>query len=110
VFYGISSGRWWGYYLAGFDREWAGRIRLGQIVLAAAVDMATSEGADEFDFLKGVERVKYVWPVRERTTLDADVFSETSGAQFTRARRATRDAAAALSKSARRLFPVSQGG
>jgi len=107
VFYGISSGRWWGYYLAGFDREWAGRIRLGQIVLSAAIDMAAAEGAAEFDFLKGAERVKYVWPVRERAALDADVFSETSGAQFIRARRATRDAAAAISKSARRLFPVS---
>jgi len=107
VFYGIASGRWWGYYLAGFDREWAGRIRLGQIVLALAVEMAAAEGAAEFDFLKGAERVKYVWPVRERTTLDADVFSETSGAQLTRAGRATRDAAAALFKSARRLFPVS---
>lgn len=107
VFYGIASGRWWGYYLAGFDREWAGRIRLGQIVLALAVEMAAAEGAAEFDFLKGAERMKYVWPVRERTTLDADVFSETSGAQLTRAGRATRDAAAALFKSARRLFPVS---
>ena len=107
VFYGIASGRWWGYYLAGYDREWAGRIRLGQIVLALAVEMAAAEGAAEFDFLKGAERIKYVWPVRERTTLDADVFSETSGAQLTRAGRATRDAAAALFKSARRFFPVS---
>lgn len=106
VFYGIASGGWWGYYLAGYDREWAGRIRLGQIVLASAVDMAVREGATEFDFLKGAERIKYVWPVRERTTLDADLFSETSGAQLTRARRATRDAAAALSKSARRFLPV----
>ena len=23
VFYGIASGTWWGYYLAGYDREWA---------------------------------------------------------------------------------------
>ena len=105
VFYGIGSDRWWGYYLAGYDREWAGRIRLGQIVLATAVEMAAAEGATEFDFLKGAERTKYVWPVRERATLDADVFSDTSGPQLTRAGRATRDAAAALSKSARRLLP-----
>jgi CelD/BcsL family acetyltransferase involved in cellulose biosynthesis len=109
VFYGLASGRWWGYYLAGYDREWAGRIRLGQIALATAIDMATQEGAAEFDFLKGAERIKYVWPVRERGTLDADVFSEKSGAQFTRATRATRDAAAALSKSARGLLPASSG-
>jgi CelD/BcsL family acetyltransferase involved in cellulose biosynthesis len=109
VFYGIASGTWWGYYLAGYDREWAGRIRLGQIMLDTAVDLAAREGATEFDFLKGAERIKYVWPVRERGTLDADVFSETSGAQFTRATRATRDLAAALSKSARGLLPASPG-
>jgi CelD/BcsL family acetyltransferase involved in cellulose biosynthesis len=107
VFYGIASGKWWGYYLAGYDREWAGRIRLGQITLAAAIEFARREGATEFDFLKGSERMKYVWPVRERATIDADVFSERSGAQFARATRATRDAAAALSKSAKGLLPAS---
>jgi CelD/BcsL family acetyltransferase involved in cellulose biosynthesis len=104
VYYGLARGRWWGYYLAGYDRDWAGRIRLGQITLAAAIDAATREGATEFDFLKGAERVKYTWPVCERATIDADVFSERSGAQFTRATRATRDAAAALSKTARGLL------
>jgi CelD/BcsL family acetyltransferase involved in cellulose biosynthesis len=104
VFYGLGGERWWGYYLAGYDREWAGRIHLGRLNLDAAIDMAAAEGAAEFDFLKGAERVKYTWPVRERTTLDADVFSENSGVQLTRARRATRDATAALTKSARALF------
>ncbi|MFL6280853.1 MAG: GNAT family N-acetyltransferase [Vicinamibacterales bacterium] len=107
VFYGIASGKWWGYYLAGYDREWAGRIRLGQITLAAAIEFATREGAREFDFLKGAERIKYVWPVHERATIDADLFSDKTGAQLTRATRATRDAAAALSKSAKGLFPAS---
>ena len=104
VYYGLARGRWWGYYLAGYDREWAGRIRLGQITLAAAIDLAAREGATEFDFLKGAERIKYMWPVLERATMDADVFSDRSGAQFTRATRATRDAAAALSKTARGLL------
>ena len=107
VFYGISSARWWGYYLCGYDREWAGRIRLGQIALDTAIEAAASEGAAEFDFLKGAERIKYVWPVHERATVDADVFSEKSAVQLTRATRATRDAAAALSKSAKGLFPAS---
>src|SRR5206468_87881 len=75
VFYGLASGGWRGYYLAGYDREWAGRIHLGQIVLAAAIDAASRERAIEFDFLKGADRVKYLWPVRERTTLDADAYS-----------------------------------
>ena len=50
---GGPRGGWWGYYLAGFDREWAGRIHLGRITLAAAIECASREGAAEFDFLKG---------------------------------------------------------
>jgi len=104
VFYGVASGGWWGYYLAGYDREWAGRIHLGQVTLAAAIDLAWKEGAAEFDFLKGAERVKYLWPVRERATLDADVHSPQSGAQLRRAAWATREAAAAVGKAALGLF------
>ena len=104
VFYGVRTGDWFGYYLAGYDREWAGRIHLGQVMLASAIDIAAKTGATEFDFLKGAERVKYVWPVSERATLDADVFSERPAAQLTRATRAGRDVAAALSKTARNLF------
>jgi CelD/BcsL family acetyltransferase involved in cellulose biosynthesis len=107
AFYGLAAGAWWGYYLAGYDREWAGRIHLGQLNLAAAIAAAAAEGASEFDFLKGAERVKYAWPVRERTTVDADVFSLGCGVQFTRATRATRDATAALTRSARALFGAS---
>ena len=63
-----------------------------------------AEGAREFDFLKGAYRMKYAWPVKERATIDADVFSGRSAAQLTRAVRAGRDAAAALGKSARHLL------
>ena len=104
VFYGLASGGWRGYYLAGYDREWAGRIHLGQITLATAIEIASREGATEFDFLKGADRVKYLWPVRERAALDADVYSGESGAQFKRATRAARDTAIAFAKSARDLF------
>lgn len=104
VFYGLAVGGWWGYYLAGYDRPWAGRIHLGQITLASAIDLASRAGATEFDFLKGVERVKYLWPVRERSSLDADAYSQDSGSQFSRAARATRDAASAFAKTARDLF------
>jgi hypothetical protein len=104
VFYGIASGSWWGYFLAGYDRAWAGRIHLGQITLAAAMELATREGAVEFDFLKGAERIKYLWPVRERATIDADVYSHHAGPQLHRAVRATRDATAALVKSARSIL------
>jgi CelD/BcsL family acetyltransferase involved in cellulose biosynthesis len=104
VFYGLATGSWWGYYLAGYDREWAGRIHLGQLNLNAAIDMASQEGAAEFDFLKGVERVKYLWPVRERPALDADAYSAHWRSQSVRAAHAARDTAAALIKSARGLF------
>jgi len=103
VFYGLATGGWWGYYFAGYDREWAGRIHLGQLTLAAAIDRASQEGATEFDFLKGEERVKYLWPVRARATLSADIYSAHATAQLARAAAATRDAAAALAKSARHL-------
>jgi hypothetical protein len=104
VFYGMASGTWWGYYLCGYDREWAGRIHLGQVTLDAAIDLARREGATEFDFLKGAHRNKYAWAVKERTTLDADLFSDGLGPQLTRAARATREAAAGLTKSVRAVF------
>jgi CelD/BcsL family acetyltransferase involved in cellulose biosynthesis len=104
VFYGLAVGNWHGYYLAGYDREWAGRIHLGQIMLAAAIDSASREGAAEFDFLKGVERVKYLWPVRERSSLDADAYSENVASQFSRGARATGEAASAFAKSTRNLL------
>jgi CelD/BcsL family acetyltransferase involved in cellulose biosynthesis len=103
VFYGIGTSRWWGYYLAGYDREWAGRIHLGRLTIAAAIDVAAERGIDTFDFLKGAEPVKYLWPVRDSITVDADIYSASSGAQFTRAMQATRQAAAAFAKSARNI-------
>jgi CelD/BcsL family acetyltransferase involved in cellulose biosynthesis len=108
VFYGLQAGRWWGYYLCGYDRKWAGRIRLGMIAIASAIDLASADGGVEFDFLKGAERVKYQWPVRTRVTLDADVYSVGSGPQARRATRAARDAVAAMTKSARHLFRSAQ--
>lgn len=104
VFYGMAIGDWWGYYLAGYDRKWAGRIHLGQITLATAIEWAAREGAREFDFLKGVERVKYLWPVRERSAVDADAYSAHWGSQLDRAAQSSRDVAAAVVKSARTLF------
>jgi len=67
------------------------------------VGVFLSRASAEFDFLKGAEPVKYLWPVRERATFDAAVYSARCGAQLERAARATRDAAAAFAKSARSL-------
>ena len=105
VFYGIASGGWWGNYLAGYDREWAGRDSSGQIVLASAVDMAVREGATEFDFLKGAERIKYVWPgARAHDARCRCLFGNLWG-PADRARRATRDAAAAGAVEIRAAIP-----
>jgi len=101
VFYGMARGSWWGYYLCGYDAEWAGRIHLGQVTLDAAIAIARQEGAAEFDFLKGAHRNKYAWPVRERATFDADLFSGHRRVQLIRAARAGRDAVAAARKAVR---------
>jgi CelD/BcsL family acetyltransferase involved in cellulose biosynthesis len=106
VYYGLAAGKWSGYYLAGYDREWAGRIHLGRVTLAAAMDLMAQEGATEFDFLKGAERVKYSWPVRERVTVDADVYSQQSGPQLVRATRAARGAAIAFARTAKGLLTI----
>jgi CelD/BcsL family acetyltransferase involved in cellulose biosynthesis len=95
---------WWGYYLSGYDREWAGRIHLGRLIVATAIDLAARERAQEFDLLKGAERYKYFWPVRERVTVDADLISGTSRTQVRRASVAARHAAVSLVKAMRALL------
>jgi CelD/BcsL family acetyltransferase involved in cellulose biosynthesis len=103
VFYGLAAGSWWGYYLAGYDREWAGRIHLGRLTLALAIEAARQDGAATFDFLKGAEQVKYQWAVRERATVDADVYSTGAGAQLARATSALHDVVAAGARCVRHL-------
>jgi hypothetical protein len=90
--------------LSGYDREWAGRIHLGRLIVATAIDLAARERAQEFDFLKGAERCKYFWPVRERVTVDADLISGTSRTQVRRASVAARHAAVSLVKAMRALL------
>jgi hypothetical protein len=104
VLYGLSIGKWWGNYLVGYDREAAGSIHLGRLALSVGIGLALQEGATEFDFLKGAEPVKYLWPVRERVTIDADVFAHCPGAQLTRAARAARDVGIGVGKSVWHLF------
>jgi len=70
----------------------------------------TGRGATEFDCLKGAEGVNYLWPVNERVTIDADVYSAWAGARLTRARRASRELAAAVVKSGRDWFPLGRCG
>ena len=110
VFYGLVNGRCWGSYQVGYDRQWAGRIHLGKVTFSTAISLAAAEGATKFDFLKGAEGVKYLWPVNEGVTIDAEVYSRRSGAQLTRARRASRELASAVVKSMRDWFPMGRRG
>lgn len=109
VAYMLACGTWRGYYLAGYDRAWAGRIHLGRVLAAVSIDRAVQEGATAFDFLKGAEPVKYSWPVHERATLDTDIYTAQSRPQLARAARAAREAVTALLKSGRGLFGQPNG-
>jgi CelD/BcsL family acetyltransferase involved in cellulose biosynthesis len=104
VLYCIVAGKWWGCYLVGYDRASAGKIHLGRVALSLGMTLGIQEGATEFDFLKGAEPVKYLWPVRERITIDADVFAGRASAQLTRAARAARDVGVGLAHSVRHLL------
>ena len=52
-------------YLCGFDPEFAA-LSPGTLVFAHSIWQAMREGAREVDFLRGRERYKYFWGVRER--------------------------------------------
>lgn len=103
VFYGLGAAEWWGCYLAGHDREWAGGMPLREILIASAIEVAAQQGVRKFDFLKGLAGVRDLWPVRDRVSVDAQIFSAALGAQFTRTWRATRQAAWALVDSVRNI-------
>jgi CelD/BcsL family acetyltransferase involved in cellulose biosynthesis len=52
-------------YLCGFNPEF-GALSPGTLILGHSVRQAVREGAREVDFLRGRERFKYFWGVRER--------------------------------------------
>jgi CelD/BcsL family acetyltransferase involved in cellulose biosynthesis len=52
-------------YLCGFDPEF-GALSPGTLILGHSIWQAVREGAREVDFLRGQERFKYFWGVRER--------------------------------------------
>jgi CelD/BcsL family acetyltransferase involved in cellulose biosynthesis len=52
-------------YLCGFDPE-LGALSPGTLILGHSIWQAVQEGAHEVDFLRGQERFKYFWGVRER--------------------------------------------
>ncbi len=68
VYYGFCEGTRASYYLSGFDPRFA-KLSLGNVVVLRAIEEAISEGAREFDFLRGREPYKYAWGARDRSTV-----------------------------------------
>jgi CelD/BcsL family acetyltransferase involved in cellulose biosynthesis len=67
VFYGFMCDRRAYYYLGGFDPEFDS-ISPGTLLIGYAIEQAISEGASEFDFLRGQERYKYLWGAEDCPT------------------------------------------
>jgi CelD/BcsL family acetyltransferase involved in cellulose biosynthesis len=55
------------YYLAGFDPKFK-VLSPGMLLIGHAIEQAISEGADEFDFMRGREAYKYAWGAVDRAT------------------------------------------
>jgi CelD/BcsL family acetyltransferase involved in cellulose biosynthesis len=65
VMYALHARRRAYCYLCGFDPEF-GALSPGTLILGHSIRQAVREGAREVDFLRGQERFKYFWGVRER--------------------------------------------
>jgi CelD/BcsL family acetyltransferase involved in cellulose biosynthesis len=66
--YGFSHGERFAYYQAGFDPEWRQRS-VGTALLGLVISDCFSEGAAEFDFLRGTESYKLKWATGARETV-----------------------------------------
>ena len=67
VLYGLADRRRTYYYLGGFDPAYNG-LSPGTLLIGHAVDRATADGAEAFDFLKGREPYKYRWGATDTPT------------------------------------------
>ncbi len=68
AFYCFMLGRRVYYYLSGFDVAY-GKYSIGNVLMAQAIERAITDGADEFDLLRGDETYKFAWKAEERETL-----------------------------------------
>ncbi|MDB4968494.1 MAG: hypothetical protein JWN44_4183 [Myxococcales bacterium] len=68
AFYCFQLGTRVYYYLSGFDLEF-GKYSIGNVLMAQAIERAISDGATEFDLLRGDEIYKFQWKAEERETL-----------------------------------------
>ena len=63
--YGFMHHRRFYYYIGGFDPEFK-NLSPGSLLVGHAIERAISEGAAEFDFLRGCEKYKYLWGAKDR--------------------------------------------
>jgi CelD/BcsL family acetyltransferase involved in cellulose biosynthesis/glycosyltransferase involved in cell wall biosynthesis len=63
----FMRGRRWLSYIGGFDPSLAA-LSPGHLAIAELIDRAIAAGAEELDFLRGVEPYKYEWGAENRTS------------------------------------------
>jgi CelD/BcsL family acetyltransferase involved in cellulose biosynthesis len=68
AFYCFQLGARVYYYLSGFDVAF-GKYSIGNVLMAQAIERAITDGATEFDLLRGDETYKFAWKAEERETL-----------------------------------------
>lgn len=106
--YGFLRGSRFAYYQAGLDPAWRARSA-GTVVLGALLETACSQGAWEFDFLRGDEPYKAIWATTGRTTsslhaVPRNLYSRATARLDLHARAIRHSVARRLPMPARRLF------
>jgi hypothetical protein len=84
IMYGFRHGRTLSAYQCGFDLQAAPKMSLGLIMYAFCLQEAVRSGMAEWDFLRGEESYKTLWPVVRRPYADIRVWR--TGARATAAR------------------------
>jgi CelD/BcsL family acetyltransferase involved in cellulose biosynthesis len=64
------------YYQAGYDPSWS-MLSPGTLLYHYCIKRAFDRGADEFDFLRGVEPYKYDWTNEQRMNIKISVYGNT---------------------------------
>ncbi len=89
--YGLRHGGTFSYYNAGTDPAWRNKS-VGLVLVGATFEDALTEGAREYDFLRGTEPYKAEWTTRVRKTLAVRVWQPGGpGAWVTHAERLERE-------------------
>jgi CelD/BcsL family acetyltransferase involved in cellulose biosynthesis len=74
IIYGFRHGKTISAYQSGFDVRFNAKISLGLVVYALCLEEAVRSGAAEWDFLRGEEPYKKLWPVDMRRYADIHIW------------------------------------